>query len=363
MSQTKPRKRKRVVADGGNDGNEEEFVGTSWIRLTLSNNVSAHKKERIVQFIEEEMKKNNTESSNTSATTIDDSPTTLLFSNSACIDRTGATIAMPVNVQSAHHWEAWQVPLYNLTVSSAAAPSTDDASISATSATPLPLQRTATTTTTTKYFNSFSTSSAISSAPEDHISRQARGRYHLHCDPTSTPFIPGQPLSASLTKALGLDKDKGNELTPPPWLERMKRYGWPPGYLKRLLDPTPKLEMFDQVDDDKETSKGDVPKKNMSFFPMYVWAPNHPDANQMFAHLPQPTPVLTPSSNVSASEDETESGLVEWPCPVLWEIEWNRQEARMDICREWCAARWLMAGKREMQRRCGVVYDDLICTK
>ena len=311
MSQT-PRKRKRVVAD---DGNDEEFVGTSWIRLTLSNNVSAHKKERIVQFIEEEMKKNNTESSDTSATTaIDEPPTTLLFSNTACIDRTGTTIAMPVNVQSAHHWEAWQVPLYDLTVSSAASASTDNASISATTATATPQQSTATTTTTTtKYFNSFSTSSAISSAPEDHISRQARGRYHLHCDPTSTPFIPGQPLSASLIKALGLDKDKGNELTPPPWLERMKRYGWPPGYLKRLLDPTPKLEMFDQVDDDKETSKGDV-----SFFPMYVWAaPNHPEANQMFSHLPQPTSVLTPSSNVSASENETESGLAEWPCPVL----------------------------------------------
>ena len=120
--------------------------------------------------------------------------------------------------------------------------------------------------------------------------------------------------------------DKGGapgseEPTAPPWLERMKRYGWPPGYLKRVLDPESKLEMFDGLEEEEDTSKNDVPKEEeinqrrraselLSSFPMYVWAPDL-ETNQTFAHLPRPT------SESNASGRGVESGLVEWACPVL----------------------------------------------
>ena len=193
---------------------EEDKDSSKSVRVTL-HNISPQTRDEITQAIETAMYKESLRSSAAIPHTSPTSPLTMVFSDIACIDRRGTDIVAPRNVQSAYQWEAWRVPLYDLGTASSSAAS------SASSSTPP---------------GTPSSSTKMTQAPPDHISRQARGRYHLSCNPTDPNTVPGGPLSQELREALGLPTSgEGEAAARPPWLDRMRRYGWPPGYLMKLM--------------------------------------------------------------------------------------------------------------------------------
>ena len=136
----------------------------------------------------------------------------------------------------------------------------------------------------------------------------------MSCNPSAAKYAPGQPLSTDLTQALGLV-----EGTPPPWVDRMRRYGWPPGYLIGMLDQ----KTLDVVDDasDQSDAENDQQKKvqkedpedpedpetetksneQLLTFPMYMWAPDHPAANAMFGHLYRPPETASGQRTIDTS--------------------------------------------------------------
>jgi hypothetical protein len=222
-------------------------------------------------------------------------PVTLQYSNVGCIDRTGTRATMPSNVQSAYHWEAWHVPDYNLAKSSSSSSSTSTQA------------STSTTTQATRY------------APSDHISRQARGRYHLSTDPSAKIYLPGRPLSEELMKALGRSVHTDTLL---PWVERAKRYGWPPGWLRKtMFDKNNIIGMFDNIEEDEQEKDKELQNDILRTFPLYIWAPNHPEANKMFQHLPKGPSGSETNKDTAETEieiDETdEDEIATWSIPVL----------------------------------------------
>ena len=252
--------------------------------------------------------------------------TTLSFSDVGCIDRTGTLAAIPPNVQSAYQWEAWNVPEYDLSTTSSKSTNPSAISTSTSTFTTNPsisstLSPAIMASTTAKSCTPFS-----SQAPSDHISRRARGRYHLSTHPFSHTHSPGQPLSEALTTALGFAPDAPVHTYP--WVIRAKRYGWPPGYVRELVIKKQMLSMFDDdvedkdkdkdedKDEDKDNAKTCTPAHSIISFPLYIWAPHHPETNKMFQHLERPQQQKEQEELGKQGKLEEKMTITAWACPV-----------------------------------------------
>ena len=140
----------------------------------------------------------------------------VIFSDRFCVDRTGVQ-SIPRDLANPQTWEAWNVPLHDVT-----SPASSSSSSSASSAS-----------------SSSSSSSSALSASSTNLTHMCfadrgghnksrpvmRGRYHTAF--TATSYQPGQ-LSPALRAALGMSAEAS---APVPWLDRMRRYGFPPGYV------------------------------------------------------------------------------------------------------------------------------------
>lgn len=276
------------------------------IEVTLRN-VSLRTRKEISQAIERALaKESNEKVFDPTKDSDEEEEVNLLFSDIVCIDRIGAMESLPINaVQSAYQWEAWSVPTYDLAPSSISTDLTSSSSSSSSSSLPTSLP-------------SDSSSKPLQRAPTDHISRAARSRYHLTIDSDIKKKMPFGQISKDLKNALGLTSGM-----PLPWLDRMRRYGWPPGFLIQMLKKKHIIPLIDAVDDDNVNASVKIINNNddednnacMMEFPLYLWAPYHEKASEMFGKVCRPKS-STETMSLSTTSSIKSAVLVEWPPPI-----------------------------------------------
>ena len=227
----------------------------------------------------------------------------LVYEPGFVIDRVGSQ-EIPRDIQNPHTWEAWSIPKYEL-ISSTTNVSQSHQNISSCSE------------------NTVKSADVVSKhAPADHQSRQARGRFHKGWSASKRVFTPGK-LSPELRAALGMSED---EETKVPWLDRMRRYGYPPAFvmesMKGQLKPET-LKVLDGDDDNedfKKAEKGQMVKiattsecaLKLLEFPLYLHPGrglNHPG---FWALRNDSTRSASP---VGLHEDD-DFGLYVAPCPI-----------------------------------------------
>ena len=245
----------------------------------------------------------------------------LIFEPDFVIDRVGVQ-SIPRDLQNPHTWEAWRIPTYELVVAAARKRAVGGGSA--------------------KTLNSSSSSSSSSGAdvtgsagkvarqfaPAGHTSRQARGRFHIYCPASRKTFVPGM-LSPELRSALGMGNGEEDLDLPVPWMDRMRRYGYPPAFviesLKGRLDKKV-LKMLDGEDEEDEAESASVSLivasesecvRKLLEFPLYL-CPGADLTHPGFAALRRGDAAANLNAEEAISHQEGGGGglLRVSPCPI-----------------------------------------------
>ena len=236
-------------------------------------------------------------------------PVALLFESNFVVDRVGAQ-SIPRDLQNPHTWEAWRVPTYESVVT---------ASKSSHSGGHKDLE----TRSGAASLSLRTGKTARRQAPAGHMSRQARGRFHTYCPASRKKYIPGK-LSPELRSALGMSNGNDNEDDHVPWLDRMRRYGYPPAFviecLRGRLEKKAPLKILGGEEEEDEQGGDSTPLvvasesecvRKILEFPLYL-CPGRSLMHPGFTALRQSAPIIA-----SVEESRPDGGLLRVaPCPI-----------------------------------------------